>query len=116
MWYPTRARPTPPRFWLLFPFFLIFIVLWGFIFFVWGRCAAQGRLFRFDGLWGLRGPTPRGYFLYGQKVTKKPPEPMVLDSFTRGRPLGRPPRRGFLGHAPKRRAAVPREQVNPTGF
>ncbi len=38
-------------------------------------------------LWGCP-PHAGGYFLCGQKVTKKPPEPMVLDSFTRGRPNG----------------------------
>ena len=30
-------------------------------------------------LWGLRGPTPRGYFLCEQKVTKKSLEPEVPD-------------------------------------
>ena len=53
-------------------------------------CAAARRkagCFDLIALWGCP-PHAGGYFLCGQKVTKKPPEPMVLDSFTRGRPNG----------------------------
>ena len=43
------------------------------------RSARRGAAVQPYSLWGLRGPTPRGYFLCEQKVTKKSLEPGVPD-------------------------------------
>ena len=68
-------------------------------------------------LWGLRGPTPCGYFLCEQKVTKKSLEPEVPDL-----PLGAALWADLLGGgfagdwAESLVDWVPRELANPSGF